>query len=224
MGRPENPIDPQDGPVARFADELRKLRDEAGAPAYRSMARRAGYSGATLSQAAAGERLPTLPVLLAYVGVCRGDAGDWQHRWEQANAELLRRPRPADEDTEPPYRGLARFEPRDAELFFGRDRLIDDLLELARRHRVTAVVGASGSGKSSLLRAGLMPRLRHTGELALQPAALRIITPGAHPLRTHEQRLAPVTGAGEGGGGGAATWLIVDQFEGRCHVVEGVSA
>ncbi|MFI0934985.1 hypothetical protein ACH4RG_25110 [Streptomyces sp. NPDC021019] len=213
MGRPENPIDPQDGPVARFAHELRKLRDEAGAPAYRAMARRAGYSGATLSQAAAGERLPTLQVLLAYVGVCRGDTAYWQERWERANTELLRCPRPPDEDTEPPYRGLARFEPGDADLFFGRDRLIDELLELAYNRRVTAVVGASGSGKSSLLRAGLVPRLRHTDQPALRPAALRIITPGGHPMRTHEQRLAPVTAAGGRGGGGAATWLIVDQFE-----------
>ncbi|WRZ78365.1 hypothetical protein OG251_43280 (plasmid) [Streptomyces sp. NBC_01237] len=175
------------------------------------MARRAGYSGATLSQAAGGERLPTLPVLLAYVTVCRGDTADWQDRWERANAELLRLPRPADQDTEPPYRGLARFEPGDADLFFGRDHLIDDLLELARNRRVTAVVGASGSGKSSLLRAGLVPRLRHTDQPALRPAALRIITPGAHPLRTHEQRLTPATTTG--GNEGAATWLIVDQFE-----------
>ncbi|WP_323136566.1 nSTAND1 domain-containing NTPase [Streptomyces anulatus] len=211
MGRPENPIDPQSGPVGRFAHDLRKLRDEAGAPAYRAMARRAGYSAATLSQAAAGERLPTLPVLLAYVGVCRGDSAEWQDRWEQANAELLRCPRPPEEDTEPPYRGLARFEPDDADLFFGRDRVIDDLLELAHNSRVTAVVGASGSGKSSLLRAGIVPRLRNTDHLAQAPAALRIITPGAHPLGTHEQRLTPV--ATTGGDEGAATWLIVDQFE-----------
>ncbi|MFJ5050394.1 hypothetical protein [Streptomyces sp. NPDC088719] len=213
MGRPENPIDPQSGPVGRFAHDLRRLRDEAGAPAYRVMARRAGYSAATLSQAAAGERLPTLPVLLAYVGVCRGDSAEWQDRWEQANADLLRCPRPPEEDTEPPYRGLARFEPGDADLFFGRDRVIDDLLELTQNRRVTAVVGASGSGKSSLLRAGLVPRLRHTDQPDLRPATLRIITPGAQPMRTHEQRLAPVTAAGRGGSGGAATWLIVDQFE-----------
>ncbi|MCX4970894.1 hypothetical protein OHA98_40385 [Streptomyces sp. NBC_00654] len=175
------------------------------------MARRAGYSAATLSQAAGGERLPTLPVLLAYVTVCRGDTADWQHRWERANAELLRLPRPADQDTEPPYRGLARFEPGDEDLFFGRDHLIDDLLELARNRRVTALVGASGSGKSSLLRAGLVPHLRHTDQPAPRPAALRIITPGTHPLRTHEQHLNPATTTG--GNEGAATWLIVDQFE-----------
>ncbi|MGA5566630.1 eIF2A-related protein [Streptomyces platensis] len=209
MGRPENPIDPQDGPVQRFAYELRKLRVEAGAPAYRTMARRVGYSAATLSQAAAGERLPTLPVLLAYVRACHGDAKAWQHRWEQTDAELTRQPPPQDDDADPPYRGLARFEPGDAELFFGRDQLIDDLLHLARGHRVTAVVGASGSGKSSLLRAGLVPRLRHTDDPVLRPAAVRILTPGEHPPSADDRRLAPKETAGSQ----ADTWLVVDQFE-----------
>ncbi|WDT52595.1 nSTAND1 domain-containing NTPase [Streptomyces sp. G7(2002)] len=206
MGRPENPIDPQDGPVQRFAYELRKLRDEAGAPAYRAMARRAGYSAATLSQAAAGERLPTLPVLLAYVRACGGDEGEWRRRWTEADEAVSQQPRPPEEDTDPPYRGLVRFEPGDAELFFGRDELTAQLAGTARRHRVTALVGASGSGKSSLLRAGLVPGLRSTDGAAHQtPAAVRILTPGAHPM-AHPKRLEPAAGPGE-------TWLLVDQFE-----------
>lgn len=48
-------MDPGAGPVQRFAFELRKLRTEAGGMTYRAMAERAGYSGTTLSQAAAGE-------------------------------------------------------------------------------------------------------------------------------------------------------------------------
>ncbi|MFE9141865.1 helix-turn-helix domain-containing protein [Streptomyces tubercidicus] len=206
MGRPENPIDPQDGPVPRFAYELRKLRVEAGTPAYRAMARRVGYSAATLSQAAAGERLPTLPVLLAYVRACHGDTEEWQHRWEQTDADLTRQPRPQNDDADPPYRGLARFEPGDAELFFGRDELTAQLAKAVRRHRVSALVGASGSGKSSLLRAGLIPRLRAPDEADGQtPAAVRILTPGLHPM-THGERLQPAPGPGE-------TWLLVDQFE-----------
>ncbi|MFC9236488.1 hypothetical protein ACFTZK_08560 [Streptomyces decoyicus] len=207
MGRPENPIDPQDGPVQRFAFELRKLRDEAGAPAYRAMARHAGYSAATLSQAAAGERLPTLTVLLAYVGACHGEAEEWRQRWNEVNEELTRRPRPQEDDSDPPYKGLARFEPGDAKLFFGREELTSQLAETARRHRVSALVGASGSGKSSLLRAGLVPHLRQPEADATEqaPAAIRILTPGAHPA-THRERLAPAHGPGE-------TWLLVDQFE-----------
>ncbi|MFF5139258.1 DNA-binding protein [Streptomyces sp. NPDC013157] len=205
-GRPESPLDPTTGPVARFAAELRKLRAEAGSPTYRVMAQRAGQGTSTLSQAAGGERLPTLPVVLAYVRACSGDPEEWEERWRQAAAEAAAQPRAEDEDVEPPYRGLARFEPGDTNLFFGRDELTDRLAELTRSRRFTAVFGPSGSGKSSLLRAGLIPRLRNPDPAAPQPAALRVLTPGEHPLRTHEPRLAPKDGTGD-------TWLIVDQFE-----------
>ncbi|UXY32025.1 hypothetical protein [Streptomyces sp. HUAS TT20] len=51
--------------MQRFAAELRKLRAEGGSPPYRVMAQRTGQGASTLSQAAGGERLPTLPVVLA---------------------------------------------------------------------------------------------------------------------------------------------------------------
>ncbi|WP_211267377.1 helix-turn-helix domain-containing protein [Nonomuraea candida] len=81
MGRRESPVDPAAGPVHRFASELRRLRQEAGGLTYREMARRAGYSVTTLSQAAAGERLASLPVVLpvvlAFVQAGGGNAGSW---------------------------------------------------------------------------------------------------------------------------------------------------
>ncbi|MGY0055009.1 nSTAND1 domain-containing NTPase [Streptomyces sp. LZ34] len=204
-GRPESPLDPSAGPVARLAAELRKLRAEAGSPTYRVMAQRTGQGASTLSQAAGGERLPTLPVVLAYVRACGGDEEEWEARWREAAAEAAAEPR-TESEAAPPYRGLARFEPADADLYFGRDQLTDRLLELTRSRRFTAVFGPSGSGKSSLLRAGLIPRLRTPDPAGPQPAALRVLTPGEHPLRTHEQRLTPKDGDGD-------TWLIVDQFE-----------
>ncbi|MGW3134037.1 nSTAND1 domain-containing NTPase [Streptomyces sp. NPDC001123] len=170
------------------------------------MAQRTGQGASTLSQAAAGERLPTLPVVLPYVQACGGELEEWEARWRQAAAEAAAEPRSDEENDEPPYRGLARFEPGDADLFFGRDELADRLLELTRIRRFTAVFGPSGSGKSSLLRAGLIPRLRTPGPTGPQPAALRVLTPGEHPLRTHEERLIPKDADGD-------TWLIVDQFE-----------
>ena len=63
-----------------------------------------------------------------------------------------------------PYRGLNAFREEDAPLFFGRDRLVDEpeqgLLHKVLTCPLVAVVGASGSGKSSVVRAGLLPRLR----------------------------------------------------------------
>ncbi|MFJ3309952.1 hypothetical protein ACIPSA_44520 [Streptomyces sp. NPDC086549] len=206
-GRPESPLDPSAGPAQRFAAELRKLRAEAGSPTYRSMARRTGQGASTLSQAAAGERLPTLTVLLAYVRACGADETEWEGRWRQAAAQEAAEPRSREEeDPEPPYRGLTRFEPADAGSFFGRDQLTDRLLELTRSRRLTAVFGPSGSGKSSLLRAGLIPRLRDPERSGPRPAALRVLTPGEHPVRTHAERLVPKDMDGD-------TWLIVDQFE-----------
>ncbi len=58
-----------------------------------------------------------------------------------------------------PFRGLQAFEPEDAWLFFGRDAETKDLLDRVRRSPVLGVVGDSGVGKSSLVRAGFIPAL-----------------------------------------------------------------
>ncbi|RCG24809.1 WD40 repeat domain-containing protein [Streptomyces diacarni] len=207
-GRSEGELDPEAGPVPRFAAELRALRASAGKPTYRVMAQRARYGVTALSQAAAGKQLPTRAVMLAYVKACGGDVIEWERRWREASAESN-----DDETARSPYRGLTRFEPGDAALFFGRDRLVERLIELTGKQRFTAVFGPSGSGKSSLLRAGLIPRLRTrrdaegSGDRDATPAAVRILTPGADPLRTHAEHLVPVPETD------ADTWLLVDQFE-----------
>ncbi|MGA5895425.1 helix-turn-helix domain-containing protein [Streptomyces venetus] len=210
-GRREVPVDPAAGPVQRFAFELRKLRAEAGGITYRALAQRAGYSVTTLSQAAAGEQLPTLPVVLAYVRACGGEEALWEARWKEAVEESAGDATRDAEAAPAPYRGLARFESGDSGLFFGREQLTADLVDLLRRRRFAAVFGPSGSGKSSLLRAGLIPLLRRTQEADLRPAAIRILTPGERPARTHASLLTPV-GPGDGSAG-ADTFVIVDQFE-----------
>ncbi|MET7477800.1 helix-turn-helix domain-containing protein [Streptomyces sp. NPDC005648] len=204
-------MDPAAGPVQRFAFELRKLRAEADGITYRSLAQRAGYSVTTLSQAAAGEQLPTLPVTLAYVGACGGDLVDWESRWKEAVEETAGDGSRDEDGSCTPYRGLARFETGDSDLFFGRDGLTADLVDLLRRQRFAAVFGASGSGKSSLLRAGLIPVLQRAQEPGLRPAAIRILTPGEHPARSHASLLTPVIS--DDGSAGADTFVIVDQFE-----------
>ncbi|MEV4342086.1 hypothetical protein [Streptomyces sp. NPDC049590] len=206
MGRPENPVDPEAGPVQRFAVGLRALRAGAGGPTYRAMAQRTPYSAAALSQAAAGERLPSAEVTRAYVTACGGDPDEWEKRRQAAAGELAALPREDQDARNSPYRGLARFEPGDAAVFFGRDQLVADLTELVRGHRCAVVLGPSGSGKSSLLRAGLIPRLRRTADADVRLAAIRVLTPGPHPARAHADKLRPAGEAGD-------TLVLVDQFE-----------
>ena len=81
-----------------------------------------------------------------------------------------------------PYRGLWVFEEEHAPYFFGREVDVQRLLERLRAGRVVAVLGASGSGKSSLVRAGLAPALR-AGELPGSAAwRIAVIRLGAHPV------------------------------------------
>ena len=104
-----------------------------------------------------------------------------------------------------PYPGLVPFEERDARLFFGRDELADQLVRrLVERldgPGMLLVAGESGSGKSSLLRAGLLPRLAAG---ALGPGSerwpRRVIRPTASPLRELAMALGRDGGRGSGVG------------------------
>ncbi|MFN2104081.1 MAG: hypothetical protein ACK2UJ_04355 [Candidatus Promineifilaceae bacterium] len=77
---------------------------------------------------------------------------------------------------EPPYKGLTYFSESDKDIYFGRETLSDLLAARLDKSRFLALIGASGSGKSSLLRAGIIPRLR------AKNWAIHTITPGAHPI------------------------------------------
>ena len=96
------------------------------------------------------------------------------------------------EPGEPPYQGLQYFDERDANRFFGREQLTVRVIGRLQRARFLAVIGASGSGKSSLVRAGVIPALKSGGRLSdgsLPPPdsphwAYRTFTPGGHPLDT----------------------------------------
>src|SRR5207302_7019045 len=93
--------------------------------------------------------------------------------------------------TECPYPGLIAFGPEDAARYFGRDAVVADLIERLRGHPFVAVIGASGSGKSSVLRAGVGPRW-HSGA--------DVITPGTTPTVDDVD-------------GDTDRLLVVDQFE-----------
>ncbi|WP_214642400.1 WD40 repeat domain-containing protein [Nonomuraea sp. NEAU-A123] len=149
------------------------MRESAGRLSYRELSRRAHYSATALSEAAGGCVFPSLAVTLAYVRACGADPATWEKRWQEA-ADELAAPESAEGRYRAPYLGLMTFEPDDAELFFGRDELLRDLVYRVSCTPFIGVFGASGSGKSSLLRAGLVPALRHW--------PIVVLTPGEHPV------------------------------------------
>jgi eukaryotic-like serine/threonine-protein kinase len=77
-----------------------------------------------------------------------------------------------------PFAGLAAFQEADADRFFGRDRDIDQIVTELRSRPLVAVVGPSGVGKSSLIRAGVIPELKRSGE----GWDTCVIRPGRAPL------------------------------------------
>jgi WD40 repeat protein len=81
-----------------------------------------------------------------------------------------------------PYRGLQPFDEDHAEFFFGRDADIQRLIEKLKVTRFIAVIGSSGSGKSSLVRAGVVPALKKGVLPDSDTWTIRVFTPGAHPL------------------------------------------
>ncbi|HLK46301.1 MAG TPA: NACHT domain-containing protein, partial [Acidimicrobiales bacterium] len=91
-----------------------------------------------------------------------------------------------------PYKGLAPFDAADAALFFGRERLVATLVARVAVSRFVAVVGASGSGKSSLLRAGLLPALAGGALPGSERWPFVVCTPGAEPFARLAEALAPV--------------------------------
>jgi WD40 repeat protein len=81
-----------------------------------------------------------------------------------------------------PYRGLRAFDEEHSEFFFGREGDVQRLVEKLKATRFLTVVGPSGSGKSSVVRAGLLPAL-YKGALPASDAwPVRVFTPGALPL------------------------------------------
>ncbi|NES44091.1 caspase family protein, partial [Moorena sp. SIO2C4] len=75
--------------------------------------------------------------------------------------ELNLPPAPPLDESKNPYRGLNSFEEEHSQLFFGRTLLVEKLQDFVKTHPLTVVLGASGSGKSSLVKAGLIPQLKH---------------------------------------------------------------
>ena len=123
----------------------------------------------------------------------------------QAVREWRRPPVDGEDRVICPFKGLASFEADDAQYFFGRERLVAELVARLVGAPLLAVVGPSGSGKSSVVKAGLLPALK-SGVL---PGSERwpqvVIRPGEHPLRQLDGALASMPAD--------RFVLAVDQFE-----------
>ncbi|MBN3943755.1 caspase family protein [Nostoc sp. NMS9] len=91
-----------------------------------------------------------------------------------------------------PYRGLQSYDEKDSNLFFGRDNLIKQLYQqvVSNKQTLTVVLGASGTGKSSLMKAGLLPCLRDSQEDKFQ--ILDPMRPGETPLQALAQVCLPI--------------------------------
>lgn len=100
-----------------------------------------------------------------------------------------------------PYRGLSAFEVEDAALFFGREALIETVWSRlaslqSSATRLLGVVGPSGSGKSSLVRAGLLPALAQRPIPGPKPVRYALLRPGSHPIESLARALLQIaTGA-----------------------------
>ncbi len=93
---------------------------------------------------------------------------------------------PNPRDVRNPYKGLRAFTQIDAIDFFGRERLVERLVSrlgsIGASGRFTVVVGPSGSGKSSVVKAGLLPALRHGAVAGSSDWFITEMTPGRHPF------------------------------------------
>lgn len=101
-----------------------------------------------------------------------------------------------------PYKGLSSFDEGDQLLFYGRDRVVRELRSKAGGGPLLVISGASGTGKSSVAKAGLLPVLRREGFHILP-----VMRPGAHPLAALDQAL------GAGPHQAQPAILLIDQFE-----------
>ena len=90
---------------------------------------------------------------------------------------------------ERPYPGLRPFEPWEGDIFFGREAHTDRLLEILHDRHFLTVIGPSGSGKSSLVRAGLLPVLPLGAIGTGSDWRVAILRPGNHPIRSLAEAL-----------------------------------
>ena len=184
-----------------FAGELTLLRERAGLT-VRDVSKVTQVPVATLGGYFSGRHTPAVKppdVLQRILSACGVQDADTIEEWLDALGRVRRAPgRPA-AGAPIPYRGLASFQPEDAEWFYGRQRITEELIEQLASQCVTGnfivAVGPSGSGKSSLLRAGVIPALQSggVGQPGSESWPIALFTPGARPVHALAAQLAIFT-------------------------------
>jgi len=159
----------------------RKVHEEVSRWAYTQATRRLG----TLADQAATGRsgLRSVEADLA------GTVVDLQQVREQTRLFGLVAGGEGVESGQPPYRGLTTFEASDAEFFFGRERLLAEIVSRLAGTPLLGIVGPSGSGKSSVVRAGLIPGLAAGVLPGSERWTVALLRPGEHPLRELDRAL-----------------------------------
>jgi WD40 repeat protein/transcriptional regulator with XRE-family HTH domain len=185
-------------PGLSFAGLLRQLRAEAKLT-QEELAEAAGLSPRSVSDLERGINRTAHKGTAVLLADALGLAGPTEElfvaaaRGKAPAAQVLAAaqgagPPPARTVTTSPYRGLRVFEEQDAALFFGREAATAEVLERMSQHvagpGLLVVSGVSGAGKSSLLRAGVLPRIRGNGLAAVPGAAwpCLVFTPTEAPL------------------------------------------
>ena len=190
---------------SNFGDLLKYLRRRARLTQL-ELSIAVGYSEAQISRLEKNQRLPDLTALKALFLPALHLENDPELAARLLNLANAARQEDAPVPGIPPYKGLLFFDEADADLFFGREALVAHLVDRANHvashlPRLLAVVGASGSGKSSVVRAGLAVTLKRAGW------DTRVFTPTAEPLKMIEANHAREHG------NGAPRLIVVDQFE-----------
>ncbi|MEM7553029.1 MAG: S-layer homology domain-containing protein [Cyanobacteria bacterium P01_A01_bin.84] len=98
----------------------------------------------------------------------------------------------ADDNLPCPYRGLFHFSPNDADVFFGREVFVQELFVSTQTRNFIPVLGASGSGKSSVVLAGLVPKLQNEGHWLFTH-----FRPGSDPFYALAESLVPLYTSGD---------------------------
>ncbi|MDT7713321.1 MAG: hypothetical protein QOG46_2061, partial [Pseudonocardiales bacterium] len=192
-----------DTPQADFGAALCGLRVRAGLT-LRVLGEQLHRSHSTISEFEKGVRLPAVEVVEHYEQYFTLPPGTLVAQRERARAERLEFPRDGTTDEHfgevvCPYKGRQPFERTDADVFFGRETQIEEVHERLAVARFVAVIGASGSGKSSFVRAGLLAAIARatTNGEPLRPC-VALLTPGEHPLDALTSAVSAVTGGAEG--------------------------